>query len=109
MREMGAGSVVITYRYGCVAELADGEGSRTFVGQMPDGGRGVAAWLGRRSGGRLLPCACSEGDSPAECLRFGLGVRSRQPDRLRSRRVLAGRRGEARRAVWNWRRCLLKA
>ena len=72
MREMGAGSVVITHRYGCVAELADGEGSRVFVGKMPEVdvvsplGWGDALVAGYAV--RLL-----EGDSPAECLRFGLG------------------------------------
>ena len=58
MREMGAGSVVITYRYGCVAEMADGEGSRTFVGKMPDGRRGVAAGLGRHLCGGVTRCVC---------------------------------------------------
>ena len=28
--------MVITFRYGCVAELTDGEVSRTFVGEMPE-------------------------------------------------------------------------
>ncbi|MCE5253350.1 MAG: 1-phosphofructokinase family hexose kinase [Actinomycetia bacterium] len=71
MREMGAGSVVITYRYGCVAELAEGEGSRTFIGSVPD--LDIVSPLGWGDsivGGyavRLL-----EGDSPADCLRFGL-------------------------------------
>lgn len=72
MREMGAGSVVITYRYGCVAEMADGDGSRIFIGKFPPVdvvsplGWGDAVVGGYAA--RLL-----EGGSPAECLRFGLG------------------------------------
>ena len=72
IREMGGGSVVITHRYGCVAELAEGEDSRLFVGKMPAVdiisplGWGDALVAGYAV--RLL-----EGDSPAECLRFGLG------------------------------------
>jgi 1-phosphofructokinase family hexose kinase len=72
MRDMGGGSVVITHRYGCVAELADGDRSRTFVGKMPAVdvvsplGWGDALVAGYAV--RLL-----EGDSPADCLRFGLG------------------------------------
>jgi 1-phosphofructokinase family hexose kinase len=72
LREMGGGSVVITYRYGCVAEIADGDGSRTFVGKIPDVDViSPLGWGDTFVGGyavRLL-----EGDSPAECLRFGLG------------------------------------
>jgi 1-phosphofructokinase family hexose kinase len=72
MREMGGGSVVITFRYGCVAVLAEGEGSRTYIGKMPD--VEVASPLGW--GDALVGGYCVrllEGDSPAECLRFGLG------------------------------------
>ncbi len=72
MREMGAGSVVITFRYGCVAELADGEGSRTYVGKMPEiDAVSPLGWGDALVGGyavRLL-----EGAEPVECLRFGLG------------------------------------
>jgi 1-phosphofructokinase len=72
MREMGAGSVVITYRYGCVAVMADGEGSRTFIGKIPPVDVvSPLGWGDTFAGGfavRLL-----EGDSPADCLRFGLG------------------------------------
>ena len=72
MREMGGGSVVITFRYGCVAELTDGDASRTIIGKMPDVdvispmGWGDALVAGFAV--RLL-----EGESPTECLRFGLG------------------------------------
>jgi fructose-1-phosphate kinase PfkB-like protein len=72
MREMGGGSVVITFRYGCVAELADGDASRTFVGKMPPVDViSPMGWGDALVGGysvRLL-----EGDPPVECLRFGLG------------------------------------
>jgi tagatose 6-phosphate kinase len=72
MREMGAGSVVITFRYGCVAEFAEGEGSRTFIGKMPKVDVvSPMGWGDALVGGyavRLL-----EGDAPADCLRFGLG------------------------------------
>jgi fructose-1-phosphate kinase PfkB-like protein len=72
MREMGAGSVVITFRYGCVAEVADGEGTRTFIGKMPAVDIvSPLGWGDALVGGyaaRML-----EGATPAECLRFGLG------------------------------------
>jgi 1-phosphofructokinase/tagatose 6-phosphate kinase len=72
MRDMGGGSVVITRRYGCVAEMAEGAGSRTYVGRMPSVDVvSPLGWGDALVGGyavRLL-----EGDSPAECLRFGLG------------------------------------
>lgn len=72
MREMGAGSVVITFRYGCVAELADGESSRTYVGKMPEvDAVSPLGWGDALVGAyavRLL-----EGAEPIECLRFGLG------------------------------------
>jgi 1-phosphofructokinase family hexose kinase len=72
MRDMGAGSVVITFRYGCVAELAEGDTSRTYVGKMPE----VAAvsplgWGDALVGGYVVRLL--EGDEPVECLRFGLG------------------------------------
>jgi 1-phosphofructokinase family hexose kinase len=72
MREMGAGSVVITYRYGCVAVMAEGDGCRTFVGKIPAVDVvSPLGWGDTFAGGfavRLL-----EGDSPEDCLRFGLG------------------------------------
>ncbi len=72
MREMGAGSVVITYRFGCVAELAYGATTKVFVGTMPKVDVvSPLGWGDALVGGyavRLL-----EGDPPEECLRFGLG------------------------------------
>jgi 1-phosphofructokinase family hexose kinase len=72
MREMGGASVVMTRRYGCVAELAEAEGSRTIVGTMPKVDVvSPLGWGDALVGGyavRLL-----EGDPPADCLRFGLG------------------------------------
>lgn len=72
MRDMGAGSVVITYRYGCVALMADGDGYRTFVGKIPPVDVvSPLGWSDTFVGGfavRLL-----EGDSLEGCLRFGLG------------------------------------
>jgi 1-phosphofructokinase family hexose kinase len=71
MREMGAGSVVITYRYGCVAELAEGEGSRTFIGSIPAVDVvSPLGWSDSIAGGFAVRVL--EGDSPADCLRFGL-------------------------------------
>jgi 1-phosphofructokinase family hexose kinase len=72
MREMGAGSVIITHRYGCVAELKQDGGSRSYLGTMPQ--VDVVSPLGWNDAlvagyaVRLI-----EGDSPTECLRFGLG------------------------------------
>jgi fructose-1-phosphate kinase PfkB-like protein len=72
LQEMGGGSVVITHRYGCVAQLAQAEGNRTFVGTMP--AVDVVSPLGWNDAlvagyaVRLI-----EGDLPEECLRFGLG------------------------------------
>ena len=72
MREMGAGSVVITYRYGCVAVMAESGGSRTYLGRIPPvevvSSLGWADTFAGAFAVRLL-----EGGSPAECLRFGLG------------------------------------
>jgi 1-phosphofructokinase family hexose kinase len=72
MREMGGGSVVITHRYGCVAELSGGDGSRVYIGEMPKVDVvSPLGWGDALVGGyaaRLL-----EGEAPAECLRFGLG------------------------------------
>ncbi len=72
MRDMGAGSVIITHRYGCVSQLSYDGTPRSFVGTMPV--VDVVSPLGWNDalvagfGVRLL-----EGDAPAECLRFGLG------------------------------------
>jgi len=72
MREMGAGSVVITFRYGCVAELTDGEVSRTYVGQMPEvDAISPLGWGDALVGGYAV--RLQEGERPVECLRFGLG------------------------------------
>ncbi|MBN1319749.1 MAG: hypothetical protein JXA87_02805, partial [Thermoleophilia bacterium] len=72
MREMGGGSVVITHRYGCVAQIAEGEEIRTYVGNMPSiDVVSPLGWGDALVGGyavRLL-----EGERPADCLRFGLG------------------------------------
>jgi 1-phosphofructokinase family hexose kinase len=72
MREMGGGSIVITFRYGCVAELAEGDGSRTFIGRMPAVDVVSAmGWGDALVGGYAV--RLMEGDAPTECLRFGLG------------------------------------
>jgi 1-phosphofructokinase family hexose kinase len=72
MHEMGAGSVVITHRYGVVADMDEGESRRTYIGTMPEVEIvSPLGWGDAIAGGfaiRLL-----EGDPPAECLRFGLG------------------------------------
>lgn len=72
MREMGSGSVVITSRYGCVALLADGDRHRIFIGRIPQ--VDVISPMGW--GDALVAGYCvrmREGDSPEQCLRFGLG------------------------------------
>jgi len=72
MREMGGGSVVITFRYGCVAHLADGDRTRTFVGKMPEVEVvSPMGWGDALVGGYAVRVL--EGDAPVECLRFGLG------------------------------------
>ncbi|NLV72267.1 MAG: 1-phosphofructokinase family hexose kinase [Actinobacteria bacterium] len=71
MREMGAGSVVITYRYGCVAELKAGDETCTLVGRTPP--VDVVSHLGWGDalvGGYVVRLL--EGDHPTECLRYGL-------------------------------------
>ena len=73
MREMGAGSVVITYRYGCIAVMADGRRQPDLPGQDAAGGRGVVAGLDRRTRRRAIAVRLLAGDPPGECLRFGLG------------------------------------
>ncbi len=72
LREMGSGSVVITSRYGCVAQLVDGERVRSFIGKIPD----VEVISPMGWGDALVAGYCvrlREGDAPEECLRFGLG------------------------------------
>lgn len=72
MRDMGAGSVVITYRYGCVAVLADGEGHRTIVGKMPPVDVvSPLGWADAFTAGFVVQLL--EGGSPEDCLRFSLG------------------------------------
>jgi 1-phosphofructokinase/tagatose 6-phosphate kinase len=72
MREMGAGSVVISHRYGCVALLSEGDGCRILVGKLPDVDVvSPLGWTDALIAGyavRLL-----EGDSAVDCLRYGLG------------------------------------
>ncbi len=71
MREMGGGSVAITYRYGCVAEMAYDETSRTFVGRFPPVEVvSPLGWGDALVGGFAVRFL--EGGSPAECLRFGM-------------------------------------
>jgi tagatose 6-phosphate kinase len=72
MRDMGAGSVVITFRYGCVAELAEGDSSRTYVGKMPEvEAVSPLGWGDALVGGYIVRLL--EGAAPVDCLRFGLG------------------------------------
>lgn len=72
MRDMGAGSVVITHRYGCVAELSIEGVSRDFVGTMPEVDVvSPLGWNDALVAGYAVKLL--EGESPAECLRFGLG------------------------------------
>jgi 1-phosphofructokinase family hexose kinase len=69
---MGAGSTVITSRYKCVAHVADGAGMHTYVASAPS----VEVLSPMGWGDALVGGYCVrmlEGDSPAECLRFGLG------------------------------------
>ena len=72
LREMGAGSVVMTHRFGCVADLGAAGDHRVFVGTMlavdvvsPLG------WGDALAGGFAVKML--EGAPPADCLRFGLG------------------------------------
>ncbi|NLO28370.1 MAG: 1-phosphofructokinase family hexose kinase [Actinobacteria bacterium] len=71
IRAMGAGSAVITYRYGCVAVMADGEESRTYIGELPDVDVvSPLGWDDSLAAGfavRLL-----EGASTADCLRYAM-------------------------------------
>jgi len=72
MREMGAGSAVITFRFGCVAELMDTNGPRTFVAKLPAVEiASPVGWGDALVGGYTVRVA--EGRGPEECLRFGLG------------------------------------
>jgi 1-phosphofructokinase family hexose kinase len=72
MREMGAGSVVITFRFGCVAELDFGDHHRTYIGRMPDVETlSPLGWGDALVGGYAVKLI--DGEGPEECLRFGLG------------------------------------
>lgn len=72
MREMGAGSVVITFRFGCVAELEQGGTHRTFIGRMPDVETlSPLGWGDALVGGFAVKLM--DGQPPEQCLRFGLG------------------------------------
>lgn len=72
LREMGAASVVISHRYGCVALLGEESAYRVFLGRLPDVDVvSPLGWTDALIAGyavRLL-----EGDSPVDCLRYGLG------------------------------------
>jgi 1-phosphofructokinase family hexose kinase len=72
MREMGAGSVVITFRFGCVAELDFGGRHRTFIGRMPEVETlSPLGWGDALVGGYAVKLM--DGEAPEDCLRFGLG------------------------------------
>lgn len=72
LREMGAGSVVMTSRYRCVAELAEGDESRTYVARMPEVDViSPMGWGDALVGGYCVKLL--EGEAPPDCLRFGLG------------------------------------
>jgi 1-phosphofructokinase family hexose kinase len=72
MREMGAGSVVITFRFGCVAELDIDGCYHTLIGRMPDVDTlSPLGWGDALVGGYAVKL--QDGEGPLECLRFGLG------------------------------------
>jgi 1-phosphofructokinase family hexose kinase len=72
MREMGAGSVIITFRFGCIAELEIDGCNRTFIGKMPDVDTlSPLGWGDALVGGYAVKL--TDGEAPLECLRFGLG------------------------------------
>jgi fructose-1-phosphate kinase PfkB-like protein len=63
---------VLSYRYGCVALLAEGEARRAFVGRLPDLDIvSPLGWTDALIAGYAVHLL--EGHSPVECLRFGLG------------------------------------
>ncbi len=71
MHDMGAGSVVISYRYGCVALLVEGGVKRAFVGKLPQ--MNVVSplgWTDALIAGYAVHLL--EGHSADECLRYGL-------------------------------------
>lgn len=72
MREMGARSVVMTFRFGCIADLQMNGVNRTFVGRMPDVDTlSPLGWGDALVGGYAV--RLMDGHEPLECLRFGLG------------------------------------
>jgi 1-phosphofructokinase family hexose kinase len=72
LRDMGGGSVVITYRYGCVAVMAERDGGGTFVGKLPEvDAISPLGWTDALVAGYAVRML--EGEPAAACLRFGLG------------------------------------
>jgi 1-phosphofructokinase family hexose kinase len=72
MREMGAGSVFITFRFGCIAEMEIDGCYRTFIGKMPEvDALSPLGWGDALVAGYAVKL--QDGEGPLECLRFGLG------------------------------------
>ena len=72
LRDMGAGSAVLSFRYGCVAALTDGDVSRTFVGRLPELDIvSPLGWTESLIAGYAVYLL--EAHTPEECLRYGLG------------------------------------
>ena len=95
MREMGAGSVVITFRYRLRRRAAiDGDAAARSSARCPTWTRSrrwagaTLWWAGTRS-------SSLDGESPERVPAFRPGLRGRQPHPLRGGCVLARRRGEA--------------
>jgi fructose-1-phosphate kinase PfkB-like protein len=64
--------VVITYRYGCVAVMAEQSGGETFVGRLPEiDAVSPLGWTDAVIAGYAVRML--DGEPPAACLRFGLG------------------------------------
>lgn len=71
MRNMGAGSVVLTYRYGCIAELAQPDGVHAYIGRTPEVDVvSPLGWNDALVAGYVV--RLMEGGAPLDCLRFGL-------------------------------------
>jgi 1-phosphofructokinase family hexose kinase len=72
LRDMGGGSVVVTYRYGCVAVMAEQLGGGTFVGRLPEiDVVSPLGWTDAVIAGYAVRML--EGEPVPACLRFGLG------------------------------------
>jgi 1-phosphofructokinase family hexose kinase len=72
MREMGAGSVFITFRFGCIAELELDGCYRTFICRMPEVDTlSPLGWGDALVGGFSVKLMDKE--PMLDCLRFGLG------------------------------------